>query len=117
MSVRLDIEVERLGTCKVVVAVLDSGGVNPRTDLSGWTGALEVRSDRIPGAELLAAGDVTIDVATGIVTGIIPSDETDPTDAWAAGEYDMYIEDPSQAPPERIYLVWGTARFRERVTA
>lgn len=116
MALRLDIEVERRGTCKVVVQVLDSGGVNPRTDLTGWTGALQVRADREPGAELLADGDVTIDTATGVVTGVIASDDTDPVSSWAAGEYDMYIEDPSQTPPERLYLVWGTARFKERVT-
>lgn len=117
MSARLDIEVERSGTCQVVVQVLDSGGVNPRTDLNGWTGALQVRADRSPDAALLADGDVTIDVATGIVTGVIDRLETDPAIPWAAGEYDMYIEDPGQSPPERLYLVWGTARFRERVTA
>ncbi len=117
MAVRLDIEVERSGTCRVVVQVLDSGGVNPRTDLSGWTGALEVRGDRTPTAQLLATGAVTIDVGTGVVTGVISSAETDPATAWAAGEYDMYIEDPGQSPPERLYLVYGVARFRERVTA
>jgi hypothetical protein len=117
MGVRLDIEVERSGTCRVVVQVLDSGGVNPRTDLNGWTGAFQVRSDRSPDAELLASGTVTIDAATGIVTGVLPTTETDPPIPWAAGEHDMYIEDPSQTPPERIWLTWGTARFKERVTA
>jgi hypothetical protein len=117
MAVRLDIEVERRGTCRVVVQVLDSGGVDPRTDLSGWTGALQVRTDRTPDATLLATGVVTIDTATGVVTGVLPSTQTDPAESWAAGEYDMYIENPAQNPPERLFLVWGRALFRERVTA
>lgn len=117
MSARLDIEVERLGTCKVVVQVLDTDGVTPRTDLNGWTGALQVRSERDPDAALLAEGDVTIDVATGIVTGVIPQTQTDPATGWSAGAYDMYIENPATSPPERLWLTWGAARFKERVTA
>jgi hypothetical protein len=117
MSVRLDIEVERSGTCRVVVQVLDSGGVNPRTDLSGWTGAFQVRTDRAPDADILANGTVSIDTATGIVTGLLSSTETDPVLSWAAGEYDIYIQNPATNPPDRIWLVWGAAKFKERVTA
>lgn len=111
VAVLQDIEVERGGTFELAVAVLDSGGVDPRTDLAGWTGAMQIRERRDPDSTLLATATVTIDTATGVVTATIAASLTE-TMAWRSGEYDLKITNGTQV----LWLAKGTARFEQRST-
>lgn len=113
-GIRLDLVVERNAGGKVAVRALDSGGVNPRTDLTGWTGLMQVRAEQDSGAELLATGVVTIDTGTAIVTGRITADSTLAMD-WETGYYDLFIIDGSD-PTDRECLAWGEATFARRVS-
>jgi hypothetical protein len=113
-GVRLDIEVEQNGTFELAVQVLDSGGVDPRTDLAGWGGVLQIRADRDPLATLYASAVVSVDSATAIATATIDADDT-AVMTWRSGEYDFYITD-NGSPAQRIFLCWGSAKFVKRVS-
>jgi hypothetical protein len=79
-------------------------------DLTGWTGAMQVRltadSDTV-----LAEADVTIDVDTGIVTATIDDDVTAEY-TWRSGVYDLIITDGIDTDP----LAAGAARCVRGVT-
>lgn len=113
-AVKQDVTIEQGGTFTLSVQVLDSGGVNPRTDLTGWSGEIVIRADRNPTSVELASGAVTVDVATGVATAIIPASTTFTLDGanFAGGaQYDMAIDDGG-SPAEVIPLAWGTVFFR-----
>lgn len=110
VAVRQDLMAEQNGTLSLAVQVLDSGGVNARTDLTGWTGAMQIRETRDAASALLAEATVTIDVATGTVTAVVDAAEL--VAEWRSGEYDLVIVKGTEREP----LAWGTVRFRRTVT-
>src|SRR5690349_9347393 len=113
-AVKQDVTIEQGGTFTLSVQVLDSGGVNPRTDLTGWSGEIVIRTDRDPLSTLLATGPVVVDVATGVATATIPAATTytlDDTHFAGGAQYDMAIDDGGN-PAEVIPLAWGTVYFR-----
>lgn len=79
-------------------------------DLTGWTGAMQVRltadSDTV-----LAEADVTIDIDSGIVTAVIDDDVTAEY-TWRSGVYDLIITDGIDTEP----LAAGAARCIRGVT-
>jgi hypothetical protein len=79
-------------------------------DLTGWTGAMQIRltadSDTV-----LAEADVTIDVDTGTVTATFDDDVTAGY-TWRAGVYDLIITDGVDTD----WLAEGTARCKRGVT-
>lgn len=95
---------------RVACQVVDDDGTVSIRDLTGWTGAMQVRPT--PEDDVVYADAVvTIDVVTGIVTGTITDEET--VDAtWRAGVYDLMITDG--VSPDT--LVAGTARLRRSTT-
>jgi hypothetical protein len=79
-------------------------------DLTGWTGAMQVRD--IPGGAVLAEADVEVDAATGMVTATIAAADT--ADAtWRSGSYDLIIIDGTGFIDP---LVEGVARLRPSIT-
>jgi hypothetical protein len=109
VAVRQDLQAEQNGTLRFEVQVLDSGGVDPRTDLIGWTGVMQIREGRDQDAALIAEATVSIDIASGIVTAVV--DAADLVTEWRAGEYDLVIVNGVDREP----LAWGTVRFRKTV--
>lgn len=79
-------------------------------DLTGWTGAMQIRATA-DDATVLAEADVTIETATGIVTATIPDLETAAM-TWRAGVYDLIITDGV----ETDMIAEGDARLRRTVT-
>lgn len=79
-------------------------------DLTGWTGAMQVRLTPDTDA-VLAEADVDIDVATGTVTATIDDDVTE-TYTWRSGVYDLTITDGIDTDP----LAAGVARCVRGVT-
>jgi hypothetical protein len=79
-------------------------------DLTGWTGAMQVRATA-DDATILAEADVTIETATGVVTATIPDADTAAM-TWRAGVYDLIITDGT----ETDCLAEGDARLRRSIT-
>jgi hypothetical protein len=89
---------------------LDDDQGEPR-DLTGFTGAMQIRASKDdPTSTLLASGTVTIDADDGTATVTI-GDTSAMT--WIAGYYDVVITD-GDGPPERI--LEGRATLRQGVT-
>jgi len=80
-------------------------------DLTGWTGAMQIRASA-EAEVVLAEADVTIDVATATVTATIPDEDT-ATMTWRSGVYDLIITNGIDVDPP---LVEGAARLRRGVT-
>lgn len=110
-AVEQDIVVEQARTFELSVQVLDPDGVNPRTDLAGYTGAMQVRTARSTTADLLAEADVTIDALTGIVTATIDHTTT-ASYTWRSGVYDLYITNGTRVEP----LTYGDVKLRYATT-
>jgi hypothetical protein len=110
VATRLDILVEQGATLEIVAEVLDAGGVDPRTDLAGWTGAMQIRPTA-DSATVLATADVAVDGATAQVTASVPDYLTSAM-AWRSGVYDLIITDGDRT--ER--LLYGVARLRSSTT-
>lgn len=113
-EINVDFTVARNAGGRIIVQLLDSGGVNPRTDLAGWTGHMQVRAERSPDATLLCEADVEIDTATGTVTGRILPADTEAAD-WVTGEYDLLIVNGAD-DTDREPLAYGTVSLRESTT-
>lgn len=111
VAVRQDIWLAQGRTFELAVEVLDEDG-DPRTDLAGWTGAMQVRASQSSTATLLATATVSINTSTGVVTATIAAADT-ASAAWRVGWYDLYIA--SGATKED--LAYGDARLRRTVTA
>lgn len=105
------ITVEQAATFEIRVQVYESDGETPRSDLAGWTGAMQIRPSA-DSADVLAEADVTINPSTGVVTAAIPASETAGYD-WVSGLYDLIIDDGA-GRVERI--LQGTARLSRAVT-
>ncbi len=93
-TIEQDIVVRQYSTFTLTVACYerdpDSGQLVVR-DLTGWTGAMQVRAT--PDSEtVLAEADVSIDVDTGIVTALI-DDAITAEYTWRSGVYDLIITD------------------------
>ena len=80
-------------------------------DLTGYTGAMQVRATADATAVLVAA-DVAIDVTTGVVTATIEAADT-ATATWRSGTYDLIIMDADNEPIDT--LARGTARITRSV--
>jgi hypothetical protein len=111
VAVRQDLQAEQNGTLRFEVQVLDSEGVNPRTDLTGWTGVMQIRASRDIASAVIAQASVTIDTATGVVSAVV--DAASLVTEWRSGEYDLVIVNGTTREP----LAWGTVRFRKTVTS
>lgn len=79
-------------------------------DLTGWTGAMQVRLTADT-ETVLAEADVDIDVDTGTVTATIDDDVTEGY-TWRSGVYDLIITDGLDTDP----LAAGVARCVRGVT-
>ena len=79
-------------------------------DLTGWTGAMQVRLTA-DADTVLAEADVDIDVDTGTVTATIDDDVTEEY-TWRSGVYDLVIRDGLDTEP----LAEGVARCVRGVT-
>ena len=107
----LPIVVEQGATWEVRCQIYESDGATPRSDLAGWSGAMQIR----PSADsdtVLGEADVTINGSTGVVTATLPADDTAGYD-WVTGVYDLII-DNGAGRVERI--LQGTARLSRAVT-
>lgn len=80
-------------------------------DLTGWTGAMQIRATADDTA-VLATATVTINATTGVVTATITDDATT-TMTWRSGVYDLIITGGSS---ETETLAKGVARFERSVT-
>lgn len=79
-------------------------------DLTGWTGAMQIRLT--PDSDTtLGEADVTIDVDTGTVTATIDDDVTAEY-MWRAGVYNLVITDGIGTD----WLAVGTAKCRRGIT-
>jgi hypothetical protein len=79
-------------------------------DLTGWTGAMQVRATE-DDATVLAEAAVEVDVVNSIVTAVIDADTT-ALYVWRSGVYDLIITDGDEVDP----LVTGVARCTRGVT-
>jgi hypothetical protein len=79
-------------------------------DLTGWTGAMQVRLTADTDA-VLAEADVDVDVDTGVVTATFDDDVTAEY-TWRSGVYDLVITDGIDTEP----LSAGVARCVRGVT-
>jgi hypothetical protein len=93
-AIEHDIVIRTYSTFTLAIACYDR---DPDTlqlvarDLTGWTGAMQVRLTADTDA-VLAEADVDIDAGTGVVTAVIDDDVTaDYT--WRSGVYDLVITD------------------------
>lgn len=109
-AVYQEILVEQGGTFTLIIDVLDSGGVDNRTDLAGWAGGFVIRADRDPASVLLATGTVTVDSAAGTATAVLSDAVTSAAEWSGKAQYDIWIHDASGTEVEP--LAWGPARFR-----
>ena len=104
-----NIEADQGGTIELPVAVTERDGT--ASDLTGYTGEMQVWSSYVDDADLLATATVVITAATGLVVGTIDGDDTLAA-TWRSGVYDVVITDG--ALPE--YIARGTMRLRPTVT-
>jgi len=109
-AIEWDIEVEQGATFELPIDCVDADG-NTR-DLTGYTGAMQIRSSRSILGTLLATATVTITAATGRVVASIDDDTTAAYD-WHAGLYDLYITNGSRTDK----LATGNAKLIRAVTA
>jgi hypothetical protein len=112
-ALKWDIEMFNGRTFTLRVAcktVSDTTGAVSVRDLTGWTGAMQIRPTTDDDT-VYADADVTIDTATGIVTATV-TDEDTAAATWRAGVYDLVITDG--VDPDT--LVFGTARLRRSTT-
>lgn len=112
-AVEHDIIIRTHSTFSLSVACYD---LDPDTeqlvvrDLTGWTGAMQVRLTA-DGDTVLAEADVDIDADTGVVTATIDDDVTAEY-AWRSGVYDLVITDGLDTDA----LAAGVARCTRGVT-
>jgi len=79
-------------------------------DLTGWTGAMQVRATADDDT-VLAEAAVTVDAANGLVTAVFDAADTTGY-VWRSGVYDLIITDGDEVDP----LVTGVARCARGVT-
>lgn len=113
VAARLDIVVEQGATFELVVDLLDENG-DPRTDLAGYTGAMQIREERDTTSTLLATATVAIDTVNAKATATIAK-ATTAGYGWSAGWYDLEITNSGATRTERI--VEGRASLSRNVTA
>lgn len=79
-------------------------------DLTGWTGAMQVRATEDDDT-VLAEAAVEVDAVNGIVTAVIDATDTAGY-VWRSGVYDLVITDGDEVEP----LASGVARCTRGVT-
>lgn len=112
-AVLLDIVVEQGATFDLVVDLLDEDG-HPRTDLGGYTGAMQIRTSDASDASdatLLGTASVTVDDVNSQAVATITDTDTRGY-SWTAGRWDLEITNGSRT--ERIAT--GNASLRREVT-
>lgn len=107
---QLDITVRRGATFTLVVDLLDEDGV-ARTDLAGYTGTMQIRSEQDSGATLLATATVAVDSGNAQTTATIAKATTGAYE-WKTGRYDLVITDGTTT--ERV--AEGRATLSRNVT-
>lgn len=110
-AVVYDIEADQGGIEQIIIGVTENDGTV--SDLTGYAGELQIWSSHRDDATLLVTGSVSINVATGVVTGTISGDDTLGA-TWRSGVYDMFIDNGAASGPE--YIVRGLFRLRPTVT-
>ncbi|WP_213451586.1 hypothetical protein [Rhizomonospora bruguierae] len=108
-AVLRDIVVEQGATFEFMVDLLDENEQR-RTDLAGYTGAMQIR-ERPDATTVLATATVSVDASNAQVTATIPAAITTEFD-WTAGVYDLEITNGART--ERI--AQGKARLSREVT-
>ncbi len=91
-----DIEVEQYATFILPILCMEqdpNAGIGQLVirDLTGWTGAMQIRLTT-DSEDVLAEAEVDIDVEAGIVTATI-DDATTAGYTWRSGVYDLLITD------------------------
>lgn len=104
-AVVYNIEGDQGGTVQVAVEVQEANGT--ASNLTGYTGTMEVLDDYGPDGVVLATGTVSIsaNVVTGTVAGSATLD-------WAAGFYDIRIANGTLVE----YIARGTIKLRPTAT-
>ena len=115
VAIVTDIEIEQYATFELPILCVEkdpTGETDQLTvrDLTGWTGAMQVRLTT-DSTDVLAEADVDIDVTTGVVTAMI-DDTVTAGYTWRTGVYDLVITDG--AVTDR--LATGSARCTRGVT-
>lgn len=110
-AVRQDVEVVQNATFRFVVNLHDEDD-QPRTDLAGYTGAMQIRAEQDNTSTLIVAATVTIDTGDAQATATIANTVTAGLD-FVAGWYDLHITHASAGTEP---IAWGRARFRRTVT-
>jgi hypothetical protein len=112
-AIRHDIELRVGATFTLLIACVtqpEVGGAVEVRDLTGWTGAMQIRASA-EAETVLAAATVTIDEANGVVTATFTDDAT-ALMTWRSGVYDLIITDGQ----ETDVLAMGNARLLRAVT-
>jgi hypothetical protein len=112
-AIRHDIELRVGATFTLIVACAvqpEVGGALEARDLTGFTGAMQVRSTA-DSDTVLATATVTVDEVGGVVTATL-TDEDTAAMTWRSGVYDLIITDGL----ETDVLAEGDARLRRAVT-
>jgi hypothetical protein len=112
-AIRNDIVIYRGATFTLRVSCVEAeyeGGPLVVRDLSGYTGAMQVRAT-VDSDTVLAIATVTIDVADGVVTAVIEGADTAGM-SWRSGVYDLVITDGLDPEP----IAEGDARLKHLVT-
>ena len=113
-AIHCDIEMwtGRTFTQSVACAEVDpTTGKAVTRDLTGWTGAMQIRPSAGDTATVYATATVTIDVDSGVVTATV-ADEDTVAATWRSGTYDLVITDGIEVDT----LTEGTARLRRSTT-
>lgn len=110
VAVVQDLVVEQGATFEFVVDLLGPTG-QPRTDLAGYAGALQIRESQDVASPLLAEATVTIDSANAQAVATI-ADTVTATYDWDAGWYDLRMDGPTRS--ERVAR--GRATLSRAVT-
>lgn len=106
VAVVRDVELEQGATFELAVDCFEEDGTTPRTDLSGYSGSMQIR-ETVDSADVLATATVTVDDDAGVVLATIPHATTAAV-TWRAGVYDLEITNGTRV--ERL------ARGRVKVT-
>lgn len=111
-ATRLDVMVEERATFELTIDLLDSEG-DPRTDLTGATGAMQIREDRDDTSDLIVAATVEVDASNSQVTATITAAVTAGLD-FTSGWYELRITNQAATRTERV--AHGVATFSRGTT-
>lgn len=110
-ATRQDVVVEQGVTFEYTVDLFDADG-QPRTDLGGKTGTMQIRTEQNGASALIATATVTVDTVNSQATATIADSVTASLD-FSAGWYDFDISGGGRS--ERV--AEGRATFSRTVNA